>query len=192
MIEDIKHNHPLDIKATVQVFNRIATTLMELQYESFATLHLEQRVPDYYQQIRALDTLDDISDWLIRISKETAALVKDTQVDKININAKRIAFYIDTNLEKNSISLNDIGEAIGLSPSYVSRIFKEYYGTNYVDYLNRNRVKKAKEYLQDASLTIQEIAEKTGFSSLQAFIRVFKKYEVMSPGRYRNHLKERS
>ena len=100
MIEDIKHNHPLDIKATVQVFNRIATTLMELQYESFATLHLEQRVPDYYQQIRALDTLDDISDWLIRISKETAALVKDTQVDKININAKRIAFYIDTNLEK--------------------------------------------------------------------------------------------
>ena len=94
--------------------------------------------------------------------------------------------------KKNSISLNDIGEAIGLSPSYVSRIFKEYYGTNYVDYLNRNRVKKAKEYLQDASLTIQEIAEKTGFSSLQAFIRVFKKYEVMSPGRYRNHLKERS
>lgn len=191
LIANIKERHPLDIKATIQVFNRIATTLMEMQFSCLAALQAEPQVPDLYSQIRDIDTLEQSAGWLSRVCRETAKMVKEAQIDKINVNAKRISFYIDANLEKNAISLNDIGEAVGLSPSYVSRIFKEYYGTNYVDYLNRNRIEKAKEYIRDSSLTIQEIALKCGFSSLQTFIRVFKKYEQIAPGKYRASLQER-
>ena len=89
------------------------------------------------------------------------------------------------NLDRQELSLVDIGDAVGLSSSYVSRIFKEYYGTNYVDYLNRNRIEKAKEILKDFSIPVHTVAEMAGFSNLQTFIRVFKKYEQLSPGKYR-------
>ena len=186
MISEIRLNHPIDVKATLQVFNRIATALMEMRLEKINAEGSVRTIRDLYCEIRGLETLFEVERWLIDICSDTAAMIKEQQGNRINVQARKIAAYIDANLESRNISLIDIGDAVGLSPSYISRIFKEYYGTNYIDYLNRSRVDKAKQYLCGRSIPIQEIAEKLGFSSLQTFIRVFKKYERVSPGRYRN------
>lgn len=71
-----------------------------------------------------------------------------------------------------------------MTPAYFSTVFKYYTGYKYKDYLNSYRVKIAKDLLQNSNLKINEVSEKVGCSNVNTFIRIFKKYEGMSPGQY--------
>jgi AraC-like DNA-binding protein len=51
--------------------------------------------------------------------------------------------------------------------------------------LTRYRLGRAKELLIHTGYSISEIGLKTGFNSSQSFIRVFKRYEQMTPGQFR-------
>ena len=74
-----------------------------------------------------------------------------------------------------------------LSFSYLTGLFKQYVGYSVLEYIQRVRVARAKEYLE--SCTIKEAAEKSGFWDSQALTRTFKKYEGMTPGAYKEKLK---
>lgn len=97
--------------------------------------------------------------------------------------AEKMINYIKGNYN-NDISLNDISEYFNMSPCYLSTMFKHYTGENFKDYLNFYRVKKAKEYLKNGKTKIGVVAKMVGCNSINTFIRIFKKYEGISPGQY--------
>lgn len=72
-----------------------------------------------------------------------------------------------------------------MSYSYLSRYFKQQTGCNFIYYLYRLRIDKAKEMLKNSGFKINQIAENVGFSDVNNFIRMFKKYEGITPGKYR-------
>ncbi|NHN29900.1 helix-turn-helix domain-containing protein [Paenibacillus agricola] len=83
------------------------------------------------------------------------------------------------------LSLNDIAQQFNFSPSYVSTLFKNYTGENFRDYLNNYRVKKAKEIMNGKpNIKIQDVALMVGCNNANTFIRMFKRYEGVSPGQY--------
>ncbi|NQX59770.1 helix-turn-helix domain-containing protein [Paenibacillus qinlingensis] len=83
------------------------------------------------------------------------------------------------------ISLSDIAEQFNLSLGYISLLFKKFTGENFKEYLNQYRVTKAKEYLNaDEVYSINDVAGKVGCNNVNTFIRIFKKYEGVSPGQY--------
>jgi len=96
----------------------------------------------------------------------------------------KIRHYLDENYSKD-ISLDTVAEVVNLSTSYLSFIFKEISGKNFVDYVNEFRIEKAKKLLDETSLNIAQIAEKVGYNSANNFSKVFKKYVGISPGQYR-------
>lgn len=103
--------------------------------------------------------------------------------------ANKMINYINENYEKD-ISLNEISEYFNMSTSYLSTMFKYYTGQNFKDYLNLCRVKASKELMKkNSSLKINEIASKVGCNGSVTFIRMFRKYEGMSPGQYYSNLK---
>ena len=73
-----------------------------------------------------------------------------------------------------------------ISPSYLSKIFKEKTGSNYIDYVNRIRLNHACEMLQTPENTMHKISEKLGYSSTKSFTRAFKRHFGMSPSEYLN------
>ncbi|WP_320128895.1 helix-turn-helix domain-containing protein [uncultured Sphaerochaeta sp.] len=83
------------------------------------------------------------------------------------------------------LSLVSIADALNLTPKYISRLFKEETQENLSDYLARLRMEKAKEYLSDYTLKIGEIASLVGIDSRATFLRLFHKYEGVSPKEYR-------
>jgi len=98
--------------------------------------------------------------------------------------ANKLINYIQENYARD-ISLNDISEHFNVSPSYLSTMFKYYTGKNFKEYLNLCRVKASKELMQkESNLKINEIAKRVGCSGSVTFIRMFRKYEGMSPGQY--------
>ena len=93
--------------------------------------------------------------------------------------------FIMSNYDKN-ISIRDMSDAVYMSASYFSKIFKKNTGFSPYDYLLLIRIDKAKELLKQTDDTVESIAYKTGFNSLSNFICFFKKEMGVSPLRFRN------
>ncbi|MGI2328964.1 response regulator [Planococcus sp. YIM B11945] len=86
------------------------------------------------------------------------------------------------------ISLEALGQKVGLSPIYISKMFKEKLGVNYIDFLTECRIEKAKKLLADPSKSIKEITFEVGYHEPNYFSKVFKKNASVSPKEYRKTL----
>ena len=65
-------------------------------------------------------------------------------------------------------------------------------GLSFIDYLNRLRTDEAKTLLSTTERSVRDIAADVGYDSDKNFIRVFKKYEGVTPGQYRKASKSGS
>jgi len=83
------------------------------------------------------------------------------------------------------LSLTKVAKFSNISGNHLSEKFKEVTGINFVDYISRIRVGKARDLLQNSNLRISEIAFAVGFQSLSQFNRVFKKLTRKSPTQFR-------
>jgi len=93
--------------------------------------------------------------------------------------------YIQGHFADCALSLPEISTSVGISASYLSTLFVEVTGTNFISYLNGYRVDLAKKLLEATNLPALEIGFRCGFHSNQTFYRVFKKYTGMAPNQYR-------
>lgn len=85
-----------------------------------------------------------------------------------------------------AITQSDVAEALGITPAYLSNIFHENTGESYMRFLTRIRMSQAALLLRsDEKLTIQQIAEMTGYLSDKHFIGVFKKFFGVTPNEFR-------
>jgi len=97
----------------------------------------------------------------------------------------KVRHYIENNFDNPDLSLNLLAEQCNTTTSYLSRLFKDSFGINFIEYLNQYRIDKAKELLESEQ-SVKEVAITTGFNSQQNFIRVFKKYTGVTPGQYKS------
>ena len=91
--------------------------------------------------------------------------------------------FIDANIAH--ITLQAAAEHIGYSPIYLSRLFKEKTGVNFVNYLIDRKMRCAADLLKHPEYTAQMISEKVGYSNEKNFSRAFKKFFGVSPAEYR-------
>ncbi|KAA0544135.1 response regulator [Bacillus sp. BGMRC 2118] len=105
------------------------------------------------------------------------------EADTINTIKK----YIIENSHRD-ISLEILGENVGLSPIYISKLFKEKLGINYIDFLTECRIEQAKKLMTDTDKSIKEITFEVGYHEPNYFSRVFKKMVGSSPMEYRKSL----
>jgi AraC-like DNA-binding protein len=90
------------------------------------------------------------------------------------------------------LSLTKVAKAVNISANYLSEKFKKVTGVNFVYYIARTRIEKARALLEDVDLRISEIAFAVGFQSLSQFNRVFKTLSGKSPTEFRGSLRKRS
>ena len=86
------------------------------------------------------------------------------------------------------LSLGTVARIVNMSASYFSEKFKQATGMNFVEYVARTRIEKARHLLQNPHLRVSEIAFEAGFQSLSQFNRTFKKVTGQAPGEYRQSL----
>lgn len=84
------------------------------------------------------------------------------------------------------ITLEEVASFVLVSPYYFSKLFKEFTGKNYVDYITEYRVQKAKEMIKKGELSIKEICFEVGYNDPNYFSRVFKKVEGVTPSEYKS------
>lgn len=95
-----------------------------------------------------------------------------------------ICNYINSHCTEN-LSLEQIAEQAGFSKYHFSRLFKDLTGTTCHNYLVNRRILFAQTLLVDSSVSITEVAMRSGFNSLATFNRIFKTQMGCTPSEYR-------
>jgi two-component system response regulator YesN len=146
----------------------------ELLHEAF------KDYPKSYQSIYSFTNKGDLVQYLNKLSKsilEKLVEQKDNPQNRIVIAAKR---YIEENIYK-KLSLNDVADAIDISPNYLSSIFKKYNAIGFNNYITIMKIRKARELLSEGNLKVYEVSDMLGFSSPYYFSTVYKKVTGESP-----------
>lgn len=84
------------------------------------------------------------------------------------------------------ISLDEIAEALGLSVSHLSHLFKVHSGYTVLGYLQDRRIRESMKLLADPSLNITEVYNRCGFTHGSYFSKIFKRYTGVTPSEFRN------
>lgn len=90
-------------------------------------------------------------------------------------------------------SVRDIAEELGLHPKYLMQNFKRTFGIGLWEYVMRTRIARAQHLLLTTDLSVTDAAMESGFSTLSAFYRAFKKYSNgEKPGAFRHWWRQAS
>ena len=92
--------------------------------------------------------------------------------------------YISNNCSRD-ISLEDAASYVGFSKYYFSRLFREYTGVSFVDYVAEQRLHYAEVLLGNPQLNITDAAMQAGFGSISTFNRIFKQKKGCTPSEFR-------
>lgn len=108
--------------------------------------------------------------------------------NKLSVEIYEAVQYIEKHLSE-KLTLNQVAFHIGLSPNYLSSLFKKELHISFVDYITESRVKKAKDLLLETDLKTHEVAEITGFADDSYFSKTFKKITGKLPSSFRKRTK---
>lgn len=92
--------------------------------------------------------------------------------------------YIDTNLEKD-LSIKSISKGINVSKSALYSKFHTLLDCTIGEYVNKKRIEKSTQMLVDTNMSIEEVSQKTGFSSASYYTKIFKQHMGITPLKYK-------
>lgn len=175
--EQWRHLH---FSVLVTLMDNVDTQTRLTLYETEPFFNLDQLL---YQQKDARPYFTDILDEIPAPESPEEGYHKDL-ISQVNA-------YIEEHFADPSLNLNKLGDVFNITSAYLAKLYKDAEGPALLDVLNQRRVHEAKSILiQRPNTTISNVAKACGFTNANTFIRVFKRFEGITPGRYRDVHKE--
>ncbi|MCM3627125.1 helix-turn-helix domain-containing protein [Paenibacillus glycanilyticus] len=149
--------------------------------------------PNWMDRIMACDTVQEMRQELHSLLKDVCAFASTRletnmtheRAESIRDLSARVAGYIEANYGDSNMNVNTIGEHFDLKGSYLSKLFKTQTGEGLLDYLHKYRILQAKQRMTERQESVNEASKAVGYNDAATFIRVFKKYEGITPGKYK-------
>ncbi|MDQ0063453.1 AraC-like DNA-binding protein [Paenibacillus harenae] len=141
--------------------------------------------------VKRWDTLDEL--------QEESGRIFETLIEKINSQRDshsnkgliiEIRSFIEQNYANSELSLDYLSGKFHLNAKYLSKMFKEEFGENFVDYLIGLRIDYAKKMLLETQKSMQSISSEVGYYNYNSFNRAFKNVVGLSPRDFRKQLGE--
>lgn len=152
-------------------------------------LELEQayRLSDFYiLKMDSCTTIKDIDnlhkDMVFDFTGKMLMLQKNAIISKPII---LCIDYIYSHMNER-ITIDELADYTNLSPSYLSRLFKQNLGVSVSSYIREKKIEKAENLLKYSDISLVEIANYLAFSSQSHFIQTFEKYVGLTPKKYRD------
>lgn len=136
----------------------------------------EKFVPEYMDKDGVLEYIFGIVKGLCEDIRNNDMLIREDKQF-----GWQVIEYVQNNYQNPDLNISITALHFGITPSYLSALFKEQTGLNLLEYINHTRVEQAKKLLEEGC-SLTEVCEKTGFRSSGALIRVFKKITGITPG----------
>ncbi|MCK6150448.1 helix-turn-helix domain-containing protein [Paenibacillus silvae] len=165
---------------------RLLTRVLQVAQESGVRLsQISAGSRSLFQELHNLQYAAEIEQWFYReVILPVMDIFRERQYAQYqNISEKMIAM-IQQDYDKD-LTLEECAERLHYNANYLSSVFRKETGASFSEYLTRYRLNIAKRWLDESEWTVKEIAERLRYTNPQNFIRSFRKWEGMTPGRYR-------
>ena len=146
-----------------------------------------QEEPDTYRSLYHLKNVPSITAWLSRLENGLCTAFNEKKNTHQNSLTILCCQYIHEHIHER-IFLQDIADTFGISPNYLSQLFKKHMNVGISEYITNQKIDESKHLLKETNLKIYEISDQLGFESSFYFSKVFKKITGISPKDYRNRL----
>ncbi|SJZ67565.1 Ligand-binding sensor domain-containing protein [Pilibacter termitis] len=171
--------HPIDTENTDWTKNlelckareKIPQVSIEKVHSSISLL---QTIGEYYSKDEAREKI-----------KFTA---KKKTVNSNHESIQKVTNYIEKNITR-KITLNEVADHVYFSPHYLSKLFKKELGSNFISYVNEQKMKQAQALLIETNFTIEQIARNLGYSQTSYFCKIFHDITNDTPTQFRNKYK---
>lgn len=160
---------------------------MPLQSERFAQFWAE------HNPIPALmngNTLNELHALTRQFITDACLLVRQGRKSHVESMCAAVLQYIGENYADSSLSLSAVADHFSITPNYLSALLKDYAGETFLNYLTRTRVAAAKRLLKKTNRPVGEIAASVGYANANSLIRNYKKLEHVTPGEYRDSIRD--
>ncbi len=124
---------------------------------------------------------------IIRLMRSTAlAVPAEPQAVSANRQCASVRRYIDLHF-KEALTLEQLAEEAHMNKYYLSHAFKREYGVSPINYMISRRIEESKYLLTETDLSMSQIAQLLGFSSLSYFSQVFRRTQSVTPMEFRQN-----
>ena len=135
---------------------------------------------DYIKDMR----INELLSYLLTLLMEQSWHPESKTVSRKRLELAEIKEYLDEHYTE-KIVLENLAERYYINKYYLTKIFKETYGSTISNYLIAMRITKAKQLLRFTDMTVDEIGNVVGMGDANYFSRMFRKVEGISPREYR-------
>ncbi|WP_062050388.1 AraC family transcriptional regulator [Bacillus sp. JCM 19034] len=160
---------------------------IEKRLQHLSISNIEENEQQIMERFLTMD-LQDIEKRLQSQATTLSERFKVTQQQKEYIICTQMIEFMKCHL-KEPIGVQEIADSVQISVSLASQIFKEQMNETIYGYFTRLRIEHAIELLLETDKKISDIAIEVGYQHENSFIRVFRKYKNITPGKYRGQLK---
>lgn len=170
-------------------YHFVITTAMITRLCRQKGMELEQafRMSDFYIQklddIHTVQGVRSLHDEMVLDYAEKMRKLRRSDTNSKHINACKEYIYSHI---KERITIEDLSDELGVSASYLSRLFKKETGGSVSAYIRRQKIEKAKNLLRYSDYSIIDIANRLSFSSQSHFIQQFREIAGVTPKKYRD------
>lgn len=171
-------------------YHFVITTAMITRLCRQKGMELEQafRMSDFYIQklddIHTVQGVRDLHDEMVLDYTEKMRKLRRSDTNSKHINACKEYIYSHI---KDRITIEDLSDELGVSASYLSRLFKKETGDSVSAYIRIQKIEKAKNLLRYSDYSIIDIANRLSFSSQSHFIQQFRELTGITPKKYRDN-----
>ncbi len=186
-VEKMKYNTTIGEFTLDVLMDNLCILLNEILEIYQNVLELDEKVFEALSKPLTYPSINDYFEELIDYIRDISYRI-DTQFDDYKNKSKIHAAisYINENYYKD-LNMAVVSNYISMNYSLFSQTFKQYTGSNFVDYLKNLRLNEAKRLLEETDLKINEISKKIGYNNAKHFMKTFKDTLGVSPSQYRKN-----
>jgi two-component system response regulator YesN len=190
-----KHAFQLIVDSMERHKKNLRNTYIQAMYTQLLTgiLHTlqqtgvdEQRLftESPYEELYRKQSIKEITGWFDGLIDRATERIGIELQSKGNHHVTKVIDMLQSDLGADW-SLNIVSTRLQLNPAYVGRLFKQYTGRAFIEYLTGLRIERSKRLLADPQMTVNEVSRQMGYHNAYYFIKLFKESTGLTPGEYR-------
>ena len=156
----------------------------EMERNHVPNIYINHHASRFTWLIENARSFDEVGDIVLQMIRTYCKLSRHYSLAAYSLPIKNTLQYINSHIEAD-LSVKTLAAQVGLSPNYLSALFKKEVGATVTDYVLQKRVHQSCFLLKNTAMSVQDIASVTGISDANYFTKLFKKRTGMTPLQYR-------
>lgn len=170
-----------DVQEFVLYLSSLLIRLIHKQGWSVGQVMGEDRM--YLHNLTLLGTREQTWSWLTRTTRSIVSFMQEQRRTASNGVIQDILAIVEREIDQD-LTLHTVADRLYISPSYLSRLFKQSMGVAFSAYVLERKMERAKAVLQEG-LKVYDAARQCGYRDVSYFTKVFRKYWGVNPGEYK-------